>query len=85
LAINAGYLGTVPSVNLLSAIPSLPLDETGQAYIFLNASDTLQVAASVAVNSGQEGLMITWFANALMRGYDEAMSRVAKADEPLGA
>jgi hypothetical protein len=26
----------------------------------------------------QEDLMIGWFANALMRGYDEAMSRMSK-------
>jgi hypothetical protein len=30
------------------------LDETGQAYVFLNATDTLQVAASVAVNTGHD-------------------------------
>jgi hypothetical protein len=47
LAINCGYVGNIPSVNMLNAIPSLPLDETGQAYLFLNPTDTLQVAASV--------------------------------------
>jgi len=28
-----------------------------------------------------ENLMITWFANALMRGYDEATSRLANAGQ----
>lgn len=28
-----------------------------------------------------EELMITWFASALMRGYDEALSRIGNKDE----
>jgi hypothetical protein len=51
--ISAGSLGTVPGVSLLS-IPSLPLDETGQSYIFLNATDTLQVRLTAALNTGRE-------------------------------
>jgi hypothetical protein len=54
LAINCGYVGNIPSVNMLNAIPSLPLDETGQAYLFLNPTDTLQVRAAVAVNTGHD-------------------------------
>jgi hypothetical protein len=50
--INAGAVGAVPGVSLLS-IPSLPLDETGQPYIFLNATDSLQVRLSVALNAAQ--------------------------------
>jgi hypothetical protein len=30
-----------------------------------------------------EGLMISWFANALMRGYDEAMSRESRVRDLL--
>jgi hypothetical protein len=54
LPINCGYVGNIPSVNMLNAIPALPLDETGQAYCFLNATDTLSVRASVAVNAGHD-------------------------------
>jgi hypothetical protein len=31
LPINCGYVGNIPSMNMLNAIPALPLDETGQA------------------------------------------------------
>jgi hypothetical protein len=54
LPINAGNIGTVPSVSLLNAIPALPLDETGQSYIFLNPTDTLQVGVLVSLNTGKE-------------------------------
>jgi hypothetical protein len=52
---NAGYIGTVPSVSLLNSIAALPLDETGQAYCFLNPTDILQARCQiVAVNAGKE-------------------------------
>lgn len=51
--IGAGYIGTVPSVNLLNSI-ALALDETGQSYIYLNPTDILQVKLLVAVSSGKE-------------------------------
>jgi hypothetical protein len=51
--ISAGTLGTVPGVSLLS-VPSLPLDETGQPYIFLNATDSLQVRLTAALSAGRE-------------------------------
>jgi hypothetical protein len=60
--INGGYVGAVPSVSLLS-IPALPLDETGQPYIFLNPTDLLQVGARVAVNSGHDIDIITFGAD----------------------
>jgi len=53
--INAGYIGTVPSVNLLANIAALPLDETGQAFIFLNPTDIIQVRCQIAaVSTGME-------------------------------
>jgi hypothetical protein len=54
LPMNAGNVGTVPSVSLLNSIPSLPLDETGQSYIFLNPTDALQVKVLVALSTGAE-------------------------------
>jgi hypothetical protein len=54
---NAGYIGTVPSVSLLNSIAALPLDETGQAFVFLNPTDILQVrciGATGAVTTGKE-------------------------------
>ena len=55
LPINAGNVGSIPSVSLLNSIPALPLDETGQAYVFLNPGDTLQVRCTIApVSAGKE-------------------------------
>jgi hypothetical protein len=54
LPINAGYVGNIPSVNLLNAITTLPLDETGQSYCFLNPGDSLQASVRVAVNTGHD-------------------------------
>jgi hypothetical protein len=51
--INAGFIGTVPSVSLLT-IGALPLDETGQPFVFLNGTDLLQVKCLVAVTAGKE-------------------------------
>jgi hypothetical protein len=52
---NAGYIGTVPSVSLLNSISALPLDETGQAFVFLNPTDLLQVRCMIAaVSTGKE-------------------------------
>lgn len=53
--INAGYIGTVPSVSLLNSIAALPLDETGQSYCFLNPTDLLQVRCTQQlVSAGKE-------------------------------
>lgn len=49
----AGCFGTIPAVNLFNTIP-VPLDETGQGYIFLNVGNTLQVRVTTAVNTGKE-------------------------------
>jgi hypothetical protein len=55
IPINAGYVGTVPPVNLLNSIAALPLDETGQGYLLLNPTDALQVKCTVtAVSGGKE-------------------------------
>jgi hypothetical protein len=54
LPINAGYIGTVPSVSLLNSLPALPLDGSGQSYLFLNPTDTLQVGARVVLNTGYD-------------------------------
>jgi hypothetical protein len=51
---NAGFIGGIPSINLLTAIAALPLDETGQQFVFLNANDLLQVKCLVAVSAGKE-------------------------------
>src|SRR5262252_5386241 len=45
--VNAGFLGTVPAVNILALIGGLPLDETGQPYFFMQPTGTLQVKALV--------------------------------------
>jgi hypothetical protein len=37
--------------------------------------------AYVEMHGGDEGLMLGWFANAIMRGYDEAVRRGLIADE----
>jgi hypothetical protein len=52
--INAGAIGTVPSLNLLVSIPGLPLDETGQPYLILNSTDSLQVRSLTSVSTGKE-------------------------------
>lgn len=37
--------------------------------------------AFVKMHGGDEGLMLTWFANALMRGYDERVAQNVKVSE----
>ena len=59
IPINAGYVGTVPAVNLLSLIGGLPLDETGQPYFFMQPTGTLQAKALVAIGAGKEVDFIT--------------------------
>jgi hypothetical protein len=54
IPINAGFVGSIPSVNMLNSIPA-PLDETGQPYLFLNSTDILQIKCTTnAVNTGKE-------------------------------
>jgi hypothetical protein len=52
--INAGYIGTIPSVSLLNSIAAMPLDETGVGYFFIQPTDAVQVKCMVAVNAGKE-------------------------------
>jgi hypothetical protein len=61
LPINAGFVGTVPTVSLLNSIPALPLDETSQAYLFLNPDDILQVRCSVAAVSAGHSIDLIAF------------------------
>jgi hypothetical protein len=51
---SSGIIGTVPSVSLLNSIPAFPLDETGQAYLFMNPTDTLSVRATTALTAASE-------------------------------
>jgi hypothetical protein len=53
--INAGYIGTIPSVSLLNSIAAMPLDETGVGYFFIQPTDAVQVRCMIAaVNAGKE-------------------------------
>jgi hypothetical protein len=53
--LNAGYAASVPSVSLLNLIAGLPLDDTGQPYLFIQATDALQVKCTIAaVSAGKE-------------------------------
>ena len=54
IPISAGYVGTTPSVNMLTGLLSLPLDETGMPFLFLNPTDLLQVKSLVALNTGRD-------------------------------
>jgi hypothetical protein len=48
---NAGNNGLVNSVNLLSTIPGLPVDNDGQTYFFMkNASDSLTVVPLAVIS-----------------------------------
>lgn len=52
---NAGFVGSAPAINLLTGIAALPLDETGQQFLFLNPNDILQARCMVSVvNAGKE-------------------------------
>jgi len=52
---NSGTDGVAPGANLLapSLMPGLPVDNDGQAYIFLQSGDMLQVSATTTVTSGK--------------------------------
>jgi len=58
--IGAGYLGTIPAVNMMNTanIPGLPLDSNGNPYVLLKSTaDTLVVKqASTVITSGQINL-----------------------------
>ena len=53
--ITAGTDGVTLTINAFSplVIPGLPVDNDGQPYLFLSASDTLVVNASTTVTSGK--------------------------------
>jgi hypothetical protein len=59
----AGTDGVTPSANLLSQIPSLPHDNDGQAYVFLESGDTLQVSFTAQVTSAKEIDVVAQFGN----------------------
>jgi hypothetical protein len=49
--VNSGTNGTVPSVDLLSLIPGLPVDNDGQKYLFLQSGDTLRATFATALTA----------------------------------
>jgi hypothetical protein len=51
---NAGVFGNTLPVNVLNSLGVLPLDETGQAYIFMNPNDVLYARVTTNLNSGFE-------------------------------
>lgn len=61
--VNSGFDGATPTVNLLALIPSLPHDNDGQPYMFLESGDTLQVSFTTQVASGKEIDVTAIFAN----------------------
>lgn len=60
LGASAGNNGTTASVNLFSMglIPGLPIDNDGQAYLFLENGDTLGVSLAGAIASGKTATVI---------------------------
>lgn len=54
VAIGAGTDGAANTSNLLTTIPGLPLDNDGQAYLFLESGDTLQAMVTVTVTAAKE-------------------------------
>jgi hypothetical protein len=48
----AGSTSTVPSVNVMTSIPALPLDETGQPHLYLDATDSLEVKVLSPISDG---------------------------------
>lgn len=51
---SAGFTTAVTApINLLTSIPSLPIDNDGQRYLFLESGDTLVVASLTTVTSGK--------------------------------
>jgi hypothetical protein len=55
IAASAGSLAGTPSASILNAtnIPGIPLDSDGNPYLFLEATDTLQMASGSAVTAGK--------------------------------
>jgi hypothetical protein len=63
---SAGFDGTTPSVDMLNAtlMPSLPVDNDGQKYLFLQSTDSLQVQLTTgAVNGGKTVSFIAFAGN----------------------
>jgi hypothetical protein len=53
--LGSGYAAGAPSVSLLNSIVGLPLDDTGQPYLFIQPTDLIQVKCMVAaVSAGKE-------------------------------
>ena len=46
--------------------------------------DRVRVRERLMANDDDEGLMLTWFANALMRGYNQGFSRAKAACDKEG-
>ena len=54
IPVNSGFDGIITTVNLLSLLPGLPVDNDGQVYLFLESGDTLQASTTTQVASGKE-------------------------------
>lgn len=52
--INSGFDGSAATVNALSLMPGLPLDNDGQPYLFFESGDTFQVSFTTQVAAGKE-------------------------------
>jgi len=63
VAAAAGTDGATATQNLMALIPSLPHDNDGQPYLFLESGDTLQVSFTTQVASGKEIDVVSIFAN----------------------
>jgi hypothetical protein len=50
---SAGFSSTVPAVNLLQALPGLPVDSNNNPYISLAATDLIEVGALVAITAAK--------------------------------
>lgn len=63
--VNSGFDGTVAAVNAINQtiMPSLPIDNDGQPYLFLESGDTLQASFTTQIASGKEADVVAIFGN----------------------
>lgn len=54
LLANSGFVGTSPPINVFTNWGSLPVDNDGQAYLYLESGDVLSVASTTSVVSLKE-------------------------------
>jgi hypothetical protein len=52
--INSGFDGVAAPLNMFSNWPSLPVDNDGQRYLFLESGDTLQASCTTSITAGKE-------------------------------